>query len=418
MSLEKTTELYASVLRQLLPEGVYDTAEQTHVADDVYAHAKVLAQADIDAHRLLQVLETIPVDLLADYEREYGLPMQCMVPGTQSIEERINVLRWVRTNRNVLNRSYIEQLLAIFGVTLVDIIKYFPIQCTAPCNAPVNTEQLRYKVFLRFQYPMSADMSCIIENYLPAYLRVDWVVDMPWGEWILNSTVTFNSTNIAHYTAYKTNQRDYYDSYAELDLTDAVIKSLSDADMQQWQAVKDAANELTGVTNWTVDTVNKNIKYSDPSAINPDTMSQLWRVNSIESTAATTPQASCELAYNYYSRPNGSNVYQTVTQDANGIWYCPSPNFGYNSRGAGILLYPNPNYNANAPDTSLKTIPFSTIAQKILSNTLSTDQGISLLAEAYRETVAKSLFNTDPAKQFVKLSDLLSQFELNKTLRT
>jgi hypothetical protein len=51
--------------------------EMTHVADDIYAHAKALAQADIDAQRSLQVLETIPVDLLADYEREYGLPMQC-----------------------------------------------------------------------------------------------------------------------------------------------------------------------------------------------------------------------------------------------------------------------------------------------------------------------------------------------------
>jgi hypothetical protein len=64
------------------------------------------------------------------------------------------------------------------------------------------------------------------------------------------------------------------------------------------------------------------------------------------------------------------------------------------------------------------SISFAQIAQEILSNTLSTDQGISLLAEAYRENVAKSLFNTDPAKQFVELSNLLSQFELNKTLRT
>lgn len=173
MSLEQTTELYASVLRQLLPEGVYDTAGMTHVADDIYAHAKALAQADIDAHRLLQVLETIPVDLLVDYEREYGLPMQCMVPGSQTIEERINVLRWIRQHRNVMNSEYLEQILAIFGVVLLELKKYKPMQCIGTCVDPVNTEELRYKVRLVIPSDAPADLGCIIENYLPGYLRVD-----------------------------------------------------------------------------------------------------------------------------------------------------------------------------------------------------------------------------------------------------
>jgi len=179
MSLEQATALYAAVLRQLLPQGVYDTADSTHVSDDVYAHAKALAQTDLDAHRLLGVLEAIPVDLLGDYEREYGLPMKCTVPGALTIEERMNVLKWVRTSRNVMNREYLEQLLSVFGVTLVDLLKYRPIQCTASCTAAVDTERSRFKVLLRLQYPMTADMSCIIENYLPAYLRVEWAVDMP-----------------------------------------------------------------------------------------------------------------------------------------------------------------------------------------------------------------------------------------------
>lgn len=44
---------------------------------------------------------------------------------------------------------------------------------TAPCNSPVNTEQLRYKVKLVLQSPVEADMDCIIYNYLPAYVRYD-----------------------------------------------------------------------------------------------------------------------------------------------------------------------------------------------------------------------------------------------------
>ena len=72
MTLEETTKIYASVLRQLLPAGGYDTAQNTVIAADVYAHAKALAQADLDAKRLLNVLESIPPELLAEYENEYG----------------------------------------------------------------------------------------------------------------------------------------------------------------------------------------------------------------------------------------------------------------------------------------------------------------------------------------------------------
>ena len=176
MTLEQTTELYASVLRQLLPVGGYDASPNTEALSvDVYAHAKLLAQADLDAKRLLNVLEGIPSELINEYEAEYGLPLKCTVNASRTFEERLQILNWVRTSRNVLNRAYLEQLLAIFDVVLIDIVKFKPLLCTAPCNSPVNTEQLRYKVFLRLQYPMNADMNCIIENYLPGYLRIEFL---------------------------------------------------------------------------------------------------------------------------------------------------------------------------------------------------------------------------------------------------
>lgn len=173
MSLEQTTELYADVLRQLLPEGVYDTADSTYVADDIYAHAKTLAQVDLNAHRLLEVLEAIPIELLADYEQEYGLPMKCTVNASKTIEERITILKWVRSTRNVLNRLYFDQILNFFGVELFEFKKFKPMQCTAPCNAPVNTEQLRYKIRIVIPDTAPADMDCIIQNYFPGYVRID-----------------------------------------------------------------------------------------------------------------------------------------------------------------------------------------------------------------------------------------------------
>lgn len=175
MTLDETTQLYAQVLRQLLPVGGYDTAKNTVIAVDVYGHAKALAQTDLDAKRLLNVLDGIPPELIDEYEHEYGLPLKCTVNSSLSIEERLRRVNWVRNLTNVLNKTYLEQLLSLFGVELIDLQKYIPLQCTAPCNSAVNTEQLRYKVKLKLELSSNADMACIIKNYLPAYLRIDYL---------------------------------------------------------------------------------------------------------------------------------------------------------------------------------------------------------------------------------------------------
>lgn len=417
MTLEQTIELYASVLRQLLPVGGYDTSPNTEaLAVDIYAHAKLLAQADLDAKRLLNVLEGIPSELINEYEAEYGLPLKCTVNASRTVEERLQILNWVRTSRNVLNRAYLEQILAIFDVVLIDIVKFKPLLCTAPCNSPVNTEQLRYKVFLRLQYPMNADMSCIVENYLPGYLRIEWMIDMPWGNWILNPSVTVNTSGIAHYTAYKTNQREYYDSYANLDLTAAIVRSLHDGDMQQWQAVKDAANELTGVTDWVLDPANNQIKYkeqpSDPS-LNPNFQYKCTN-GSIVNTTRECGEATLLNPPSHISGATsvvGCSVPENVNQDFACAYKWPS---GFQS---SFLAGTSVTRVEALPEEEQKTLPLDVVAQKVISNVSSSNQAISLLAEAYLEAVANSIFSTDQTKHFVKLTDLLSQLELNKTLR-
>lgn len=338
--------------------------------------------------------------------------MQCMVPGSQTIEERINVLRWIRQHRNVMNRKYLEQILAIFGVTLVDVVKHYPMQCTTPCTTPVNTERLRYKVLLRLQYPMAADMSCIIENYLPGYLRVEWVVDMPWGEWILNSGYELAGDNI-RYTAHKTNQRDFYDSYADFDLITALVRSFHNTDMQQWQGFKDAVNEMVGIAVWNVDAANEQIVYTQACQNTGSCPNVQYQYrSSITGTIYNSKEAACDYLTKYpypgatFSHTNGTNpisCYFTVN----------GKNYMWNT--AELVL--NPNYDPTA-EQEKKTLPFDVVAQQVISNLLSLDQGISLLAETYIETVAKSIFISDESKQFVRLSDLISRFDLNKTLRT
>lgn len=72
--------------------------------------------------------------------------------------------------------------------------------------------------------------------------------------------------------------------------------------------------------------------------------------------------------------------------------------------------------------TSLEIVPvgsttYNNIASKILSNTSSADQGTSLYAETYVDTVARSYTNTDPSKQFITKESLHSLLEQNKILR-
>lgn len=173
MTLDELTDLYEILLRQLLPEGGYDRAPKTDIAKDIRGHAKALAQADLDAKRLLNVIKSIPLELLKEYEEEYGLPLKCTTNIAQSIAERLAVVNWIRRTKNVLNTDYLNQLLTIFNVQLIELVKYRPMQCTAACTSPVNTDVLRYKVRLKLRSPVNADMNCIIENYLPAYLRYD-----------------------------------------------------------------------------------------------------------------------------------------------------------------------------------------------------------------------------------------------------
>lgn len=173
MTLEQTAKLYATVLRQLLPVGGYDTSPNTVLAKDIYAHALAFAKADLSAKRLLQAIGTVPVELLPEYETDYGLPLKCTTNVGLSTAQRQEILNFIIGQTNVFNRDYIFGLFHIFGITIVELITHKPVRCNSPCTAAVNTEQLRYKVKLKLQSPVTANVQCIIDNYLPAFLRID-----------------------------------------------------------------------------------------------------------------------------------------------------------------------------------------------------------------------------------------------------
>ncbi len=183
--------------------------------------------------------------------------------------------------------------------------------------------------------------------------------------------------------------------------------------MQQWQAVKDAINSLTGVTDWTWDSTQ--IKYQEPLGINdPDPTYIYWYDSATGNIAFEngTSMANYVFAHKYQGDPG---IHMTgAFCDDRGVCFL-SVYSDYSQRGdTNNGGFRRLRTEAEAvPPRDFQYLQANTISQKILSNLTSTDQGSSLLAEAYLDNIAQSIFNTDESKQFVKLSDLIPQFEAN-----
>lgn len=240
------------------------------------------------------------------------------------------------------------------------------------------------------------------------------IIIPPFQDWQLNPAVTVTEA-MAHYTAYNTNGHEYHDSNANLDLTEAIVRSLHDVDMQQWQAVKDACNELTGVTDWVLDPANNQIKWKEEGILGGTYIYLCTEyINDCPSTSTMISP-----------KPFGENRMQEASDLCSAYAYSLGGTKHDNSSPTTCIVTVNDTNKFYGIGTRTiwgeegeeKTLPLTTVAAQVISNAESSNESISLLAEAYLEAVANSIFSTDVAKQFVKIEDLNSQFELNKTLR-
>ena len=258
-------------------------------------------------------------------------------------------------------------------------------------------------------------------------------------DWILNQGFTILGDDI-RYTGYKTNGVDTYDSFADFDLVTALIRSFHDEGMQQWQGFEGAVNELTGVTDWVVDTSNEQIIFINNENLPPQIQpyDQYFYVYSPEYNnpssywARRTAEASCKaiadwtqtdanedyLAYKYTHLVDG--YYETepppISGACKGTAYNKNSGENYGAYEWDVYRKENPNYDP-AAQIEKQTISFDSVAHKIISNLQSSNEGTSLLAEAYIEASANSIFDNNPSKQFVKLEDLIPQLETNKVIR-
>ncbi|MFV5313563.1 hypothetical protein VXN68_15420 [Acinetobacter schindleri] len=122
---------------------------------------------------------------------------------------------------------------------------------------------------------------------------------------------------------------------------------------------------------WVMDEGGKITRLPTDEEIDINSLEKVWVTNFQFTTMASTPEASCELAYSIYARPGSNNQYKTFNED-NGDYYCPSTQAGINSRGFNVTQRPNPNYNPSAPQPEPKEIDSSelqiALQQALLNN--------------------------------------------------
>lgn len=236
--------------------------------------------------------------------------------------------------------------------------------------------------------------------------------EMPYSEWDINTNPIIVGSSV-RYTASKTNGVGVYSSFANINLTDAIINSLHATNMQSWQAVIDACSGLTGSLPWTWDVNNGLITYVLDSKSPCNTSNLCETSENIFYSGNWSQFGSFSSEYNAaYSVALNLDLlqYGNLRKRSDGVWVT-----GVDAMIGYISSIPNPNYDPYAEQPT-ESIPFSIITQKIISNISSSNQAIALLAEAYLEYVANTVFNTDIDDQYVDVSALKYQLELNKTI--
>lgn len=231
------------------------------------------------------------------------------------------------------------------------------------------------------------------------------------------------SYQTARYTGTRIIENEDYNSYADIDLVEHIVRSFHDTSLQTYAAFTTAVGQLIGAVDWVLDLANNQIVYTqpnDPTIISP-AHEYYWQANSQQKY--TTANDACKafrdsfiptyeqgFIHSFYV----SNIKQTGA-DCN-VEFGFTGNTWFNTYQ--IHRIANPDYDPNAEEEyQQETLPLDVVAQKVISNAESnTDEVLQLLSQDYVTIVVNSIFETTPNKRFVTLSDLTTQFELNKVL--
>lgn len=139
-----TTPRHLAVLQQLLPPVSYDPNGQ-HIKVELTATAIVLDDLQDSAARVLTAIDPAKVtELLAEWEKDYGLPDSCNGEVPTTTEERLGALYAKMVSHLPLTIPLLESIAASIGFVGTQVKKRQPANCTSPCNTLLNGEIHRF----------------------------------------------------------------------------------------------------------------------------------------------------------------------------------------------------------------------------------------------------------------------------------
>jgi uncharacterized protein YmfQ (DUF2313 family) len=155
--MDVTVAHYRQQLLRLLPQGPAWPLDEGDLAALVL---NALAQSYLAVHRSAEQLhgEADPrttTALLDDWERNYGLPDECMAPAVSVADRRARLLQKVAWSGGQSRQFFIDFLGAL-GYPGGTITEFRPYRANSKCNAPLN--QGGWRNAWRVNVPASADV--------------------------------------------------------------------------------------------------------------------------------------------------------------------------------------------------------------------------------------------------------------------
>ncbi len=155
--MELTRDDYQQQLLQLLPEGpIWPRDPDTAIAQVLTALAESLVRVDKRAKDVLEERDPRTTrELLADWERNFGLPDECLDVAATADERRLRLHQKVAWQGGQ-SKAFFIGFLAALGYPGCTITEYRPFRATSKCNASLNQGGWRFG--WRVTVPVVADV--------------------------------------------------------------------------------------------------------------------------------------------------------------------------------------------------------------------------------------------------------------------
>jgi uncharacterized protein YmfQ (DUF2313 family) len=187
MGLTAADYLYLS--QNLLPNGPAWPREADAFATrllDAWSQEFARIEARVDA-LIDEADPRTAIELLADWERNYGLPDECFSPSSTIAERRGRLLQKIAFQGGQSRQFFID-FVAALGYPDATITEYKPFNANSKCNAPLNqggwryawllsvpaaSTSVRFKANSRANEPLTRfgdpGLACILAKYKPAH---------------------------------------------------------------------------------------------------------------------------------------------------------------------------------------------------------------------------------------------------------